>query len=171
MDAQKAYDPSTLSRRERQIMDIIYSLSEASVNQVLERLPDPPGRTAVRTLLRILEEKSHVSHRRSGREFIYLPSRPRVRAGISAFQHVLDIFYNGSLEKAVAAHLSDAALIDEAELARLEELIEQAKQREARGVASEVADATPQPHPHSSPDTSPLDTRFAQSANDSDASR
>lgn len=131
MDSRKAYDPSSLSRRERQIMDIIYSLGEASVNQVLNRLPDPPGRTAVRTLLRILEEKSHVSHNRSGREFIYQPSRPRKRAGISAFQHVLDIFYNGSLEKAVAAHLSDADDVDETELRKLEELIDRAKSLES----------------------------------------
>lgn len=131
MDSRKAYDPSSLSRRERQIMDIIYSLGEASVNQVLNRLPDPPGRTAVRTLLRILEEKSHVSHHRSGREFIYQPSRPRKRAGISAFQHVLDIFYNGSLEKAVAAHLSDADDVDETELRKLEALIDRAKSLES----------------------------------------
>lgn len=136
MDSRKAYDPSSLSRRERQIMDIIYSLGEASVNQVLDRLPDPPGRTAVRTLLRILEEKSHVLHRRSGREFIYQPTRPRKRAGISAFQHVLDIFYNGSLEKAIAAHLSDAEGIDGEELAKLEALIERARSREGDGDAA-----------------------------------
>jgi predicted transcriptional regulator len=113
-------------------MDIIYSLSEASVNQVLERLPDPPGRTAVRTLLRILEEKGHVVHHKLGREFIYQPTRPRKRAGISAFQQVLDIFYNGSIEKAVAAHLSDVEVLDDDELARLESLIEGAKRREAK---------------------------------------
>ena len=132
MNSPLAYSPSSLSRRERQIMDIIYSLSEASVNQVLERLPDPPGRTAVRTLLRILEEKGHVVHHKLGREFIYQPTRPRKRAGISAFQQVLDIFYNGSIEKAVAAHLSDVEVLDDDELARLESLIEGAKRREAK---------------------------------------
>ena len=132
MNSPLANSPSSLSRRERQIMDIIYSLSEASVNQVLERLPDPPGRTAVRTLLRILEEKGHVVHHKLGREFIYQPTRPRKRAGISAFQQVLDIFYNGSIEKAVAAHLSDVEVLDDDELARLESLIEGAKRREAK---------------------------------------
>ncbi|MEO1974251.1 MAG: BlaI/MecI/CopY family transcriptional regulator [Pirellulaceae bacterium] len=132
MKPRNSYSPSSLSRRERQIMDIIYALTEASVNQVLERLPDPPGRTAVRTLLRILEEKAHVVHHKLGREFIYQPTRPRKRAGISAFQQVLDIFYNGSIEKAVAAHLSDAEVITDEELVRLEALIERAKGQEAK---------------------------------------
>src|SRR3982751_4137565 len=94
-----------LSRRERQIMDIVYARGEASAQDVVGDLPDPPGKTAVRTLLRILEEKGHLTHRKQGLMYIYQPSRPRGRAGRSAFQRVLQTFFDGSLEQAVAAHL------------------------------------------------------------------
>src|SRR5215203_3762441 len=76
----------TLSRRERQIMDIVYARGEASAQDVLGDLPDPPSKTAVRTLLRILEEKGHLTHRQHGLTYIYRPSRPRSRAGRSALQ-------------------------------------------------------------------------------------
>ena len=119
-----------LSRRERQIMDIVYACGEASVNQVWDDLPDPPSRTATRTMLRILEEKGHVTHRKAGREFIYRPTQPRKRAGLTALNRVLETFYNGSLEEAVAAQLlNNKARLSEDQLRRLDDLIKQAKQQ------------------------------------------
>jgi BlaI family penicillinase repressor len=124
-----AMDEQTqLSRRERQIMDIIYARGEASASEVLKDIPDPPTRTAVRTMLRILEEKGHLKHRKEGRQFVYRPIRARRRAGQSAMQRVLSTFFDGSLEKAVAAHITDpGAKLSPEELKRLGELIQQAR--------------------------------------------
>jgi predicted transcriptional regulator len=119
-----------LSRRERQIMDVVYARGAASAADVHAALPDPPSRTAVRTLLRILEEKGHLRHRQEGLTYVYEPTRPRGHAGRSALQRVLQTFYDGSLEKAVAAHLNDgAAPLSAEELARLAQLIRQARQK------------------------------------------
>jgi len=119
-----------LSRRERQIMDILYARGEATAAEVHADLPDPPSRTAVRTLLRILEDKGHVRHKQDGLRYVYQPSRPRGHAGRSAFRRVLDTFFEGSLEKAVAAHLGDAATdLTPDELARLADLIHQARKK------------------------------------------
>lgn len=119
-----------LSRRERQIMDIIYARGGATAVEVLRSLPDPPTKTAVRTLLRILEEKGHLKHVQQGRGYVYQPTRPRLRAGRSAFQRVLTTFFDGSLEKAVAAHLGDsAANLSAEELKRLAGLIHQARNK------------------------------------------
>ena len=119
-----------LSRRERQIMDVIYGRGSATAVEVVESLPDPPSKTAVRTLLRILEEKGHLKHVQQGREFVYQPTRPRLKAGRSAFQRVLATFFDGSLEKAVAAHLADAsANLTAEELQRVAELIQQARKK------------------------------------------
>jgi BlaI family transcriptional regulator, penicillinase repressor len=125
-------DPAQLSKRERQIMDVIYAHGEATVTQVLARMPDPPMRGALRTMLRILERKGHIAHREQGREFVYRPTQERGKAGRSALGRVLDVFFGGSLEHAVAAHLSDprrAAKLSKEDLQRLSELIEQAKTR------------------------------------------
>jgi predicted transcriptional regulator len=122
-------DPRQLSKRERQIMDVIYARGEATVAQVIEGIPDPPMRGALRTLLRILERKGHLTHRKQGREFIYRPTQARGQAGRSALGRVLDVFFGGSLENAVAAHLSDprrAAKLTPAELRRLSDLIDRA---------------------------------------------
>jgi predicted transcriptional regulator len=120
----------SLSRRERQIMDVVYARGEASASDVHAALPDPPSRTAVRTLLRILEEKGHLRHRQEGLAYVYRPSRPRGPAGRSALRRVLDTFFDGSLEKAVAAHLGDAATdLSPEELARLADLINEARKR------------------------------------------
>ena len=118
-----------LSRRERQIMDVVYARGEVSAADVHAALPDPPSRTAVRTLLRILEDKGHVQHRRDGLRYLYRPSRPRGPAGRSAFRRVLDTFFDGSLANAVAAHLGDATDLSPAELARLAALINQARKK------------------------------------------
>ena len=120
-------EPS-LSRRERQILDVVYALGRASAAEVVTRLPDAPGKTAVRTFLRILEEKGHLVHEEDGRTYIYLPSRPRERAGAGAFRRVLDVFFGGSLEEAVAAHLGESAAdLDDAQLKRLAGLIRDAR--------------------------------------------
>ena len=122
-------DPRQLSKRERQIMDVIYARGEATVSQVMEGIPDPPMRGALRTLLRILERKGHLSHRSQGREFVYRPTQPRGKAGRSALARVLEVFFGGSLEDAVAAHLSDprqAAKLTPETLRRLSDLIDQA---------------------------------------------
>jgi BlaI family penicillinase repressor len=119
-----------LSRRERQIMDVIYGRGGATALEVVDNLPDPPSKTAVRTLMRILEEKGHLKHVQRGREFIYQPTQPRLRAGRSAFQRVIQTFFDGSLEKAVAAHLADsAASLSTDELKRLADLIHQARNK------------------------------------------
>ncbi len=122
-----------LSRRERQIMDIVYSRKEATVNDVMVDIPDPLLRVTVRTMLRILEEKGHLKHTTRGREFVYRPVRTRRRAGQSAMRRLLDTFFDGSLTEAVAAHMVDAAAeLDEAELKRLAALIRKARKREGK---------------------------------------
>jgi BlaI family transcriptional regulator, penicillinase repressor len=119
-----------LSRRERQILDIVYARGEAAAAEVWAALPDAPTRTAVRTLLSILEEKGHLTHRQEGLKYVYTPTRPRDRAGQSALRRVLDTFFDGSLEKAVAAHLGDSAAdLSPEELARLAALINQARKK------------------------------------------
>jgi len=124
-------EQNQLSRRERQIMDIVYALSEASATRVLSDMDDPPSRESVRTLLRILEQKGHLSHYKKGREFIYRPIHPRRLAGQSAMRRVLSTFFDGSLERAVAAHLSDdAADLSKEELDRLVEQIREAGRKE-----------------------------------------
>jgi predicted transcriptional regulator len=125
-------DPSQLSKRQRQIMDVIYARGEATISQVLSELPNPPMRGALRTLLRIMEEKGHLIRHQDGREIIYGPTQTRRRAAQSAMGRVLDVFYNGSLEKAVAAHLTHpgrSQKLSLEELQRLSDLIEQAKRK------------------------------------------
>ena len=120
----------TLSRRERQIMDIVYSRKEATTNDVLADIADPLSRVTVRTMLRILEEKGHLKHIMRGREFVYRPVRARRRAGQSAMRRLLNTFFDGSLTEAVAAHMVDAAAeLDEAELKRLAALIRKAPKK------------------------------------------
>ena len=117
-----------LSRRERQIMDIVYAQGKASAADVLAALPDPPSYSSVRALLAILVEKGHLKHRSEQGRYIYTPTRRRALVGRSALRRVLDTFFEGSLEKAVAALLqgSDASLSPE-ELQRLAQLIQQAR--------------------------------------------
>ena len=117
-----------LSRRERQIMEIIYARGEASAAQVLEQLPDPPSYSAVRALLAILVEKGHLRHRSEQGRYIYAPTRRRAKAGRSALVRVLETFYEGSLERAVAALLQSDSKLTADELKRIGELIEQARQ-------------------------------------------
>ena len=121
-------DTGTLSRRERQIMDAVYALGEATVNQIVEAIPDAPTAMAVRRMMHILEEKGHLKRRKSGREVIYAPRQSKGKAGRSALENVLETFFGGSLEEALAAHLysrKDGVTSEESE--RLISLIEQAK--------------------------------------------
>ena len=122
-------DSSDLSRRERQIMDAVFALGEATVNQVAENIPSPPTAMAVRRMMHILEEKGHLRRRESGREVVYLPRQTKGKAGRLAFEQVLETFFGGSLEEALAAHLhsrKDQVSADERQ--RLIALIEQAQQ-------------------------------------------
>ena len=120
------YRTVKLSRRERQIMDIIYQRGHASVADVLENLPDAPSYSTVRALLRILEEKGHLTHQKDGPRYIYRSTQPRHQAGQSALKQIVQTFFDKSIEKTVAALVSDAEVSDE-ELDRLSQLIEQAK--------------------------------------------
>jgi BlaI family transcriptional regulator, penicillinase repressor len=117
-----------LSRRERQIMDVVYRLGKASVGEVLERIPEPPSYSAVRALMRILEEKGHLRHEQDGPRYLYLPTVPRESARRSALSHMVRTFFGGSAEAAVAALLDPSNhRLSEGELDRLSALIEQAR--------------------------------------------
>ena len=98
-------DPAELSRRERQIMDAVYALGGATVNQVAERIPDAPTPMAVRRMMHILEGKSYLKRRKKGREVVYLPCEEKAKAGDTALRRVLETFFGGSLEDALANHL------------------------------------------------------------------
>jgi predicted transcriptional regulator len=117
-----------LSRRERQIMDVLYRSGEASAVEVTEALPDPPSNSAVRALLRILERKGHIRHRSDNGRHIYAPTRPRREEARWALRRVLDTFYGGSPEKVVAALLNESdTKLSEEDLDRLETLIRKAR--------------------------------------------
>lgn len=121
-------DASELSRRERQIMDVVFAHGQATVKQVVEAIPDAPTPMAVRRMMHILEEKNHLRRKKQGREVIYLPRETRTKAGRSALQRVLETFFGGSLEEALAVHLDSRkdGMSDE-ERERLIELIELAR--------------------------------------------
>ena len=117
-----------LSRRERQIMDVLHARGRATVAEVLAALPDPPGYSAVRALLRILEEKGHVKHRREGARYVYLPRLSRETARRSALKRVVATFFQGSATQAMAALLETADTeLSDAQLAKLQKIINQAK--------------------------------------------
>ena len=123
-----------LGRRERQIMDILYQLGQASAAQVREALPDPPSYSAVRGMLRLLEEKGFVKHEWDGPRHSYSPTADPAQVQHSAARHLLETFFNNSMESAVAAMLgvADRQLTSE-ELDRLSQLIEQARRRKPAG--------------------------------------
>jgi len=112
------------SRRERQIMNIVYSLESASVVDVIENMPDAPSYSAVRALMRILEKKGHLKHKKAGLRFIYSPTRPKYHARRTALKQLLKTFFDDSVGDAVAALLgnSDSKLSDD-EIKRLSKLI------------------------------------------------
>jgi BlaI family penicillinase repressor len=117
-----------LSRRERQIIDILYKQGRATAAEVQTLLPDPPSYSAVRAMLRILEEKGHVRHEQDGPRYIYLPTVARDNAKRSAMRHMLQTFFDGSAAQAISALLDDSsAKLSDAELDRLARMIEEAR--------------------------------------------
>ena len=117
-----------LSRRERQIMDILYQRGRASASEIHRAIPDPPSYSAVRAKLRVLEEKGHVRHEEESLHYVYLPTLARDTARRSAVRHLLSTFFEGSVEQAVAAMLDlSAAKLSESELVRISKLIEEAR--------------------------------------------
>lgn len=128
----KRKGPQELGRRERQIMDAVYQLGEASVGDVLERLPDPPSYSAVRTMIRLLERKGYLRHRKAGVKYVYRPTEPHESASRSAIGHLLDTFFGGSASDAVAALLDvSSKRLSDADYRRMQQLIEDAR-REGR---------------------------------------
>ena len=117
-----------LSRRERQIMDVLYRKGSATAAEVLENIPQPPSYSAVRALLRILEQKGHIKHEESEGKYVFMPTVPADKAKRSAMRHVVQTFFGGSAEQAVAALLdASSAKLSDSELDRLQELIERAR--------------------------------------------
>ena len=123
-------DFSALSRRERLIMEILYAARGATVMQVVAELPNAPSDKAVRRLLQILEEKGHVQRRKGGREFVYRPLQSKKEAGKQALKRLLNTFFDGALDKAVALHLGtkDFKVTDE-QLNRMMQLIAEARKK------------------------------------------
>lgn len=120
--------PSDLGRRERQIMDVIYQIGEASVSDVLSRLPDPPSYSSVRTMIRLLESKELLKHRRVGTKYVYRPTQKRETVRRSALDHLITTFFGGSPADTIATILGDHTdSLTEQDLDRLEEIIEKAR--------------------------------------------
>lgn len=122
----------SLSRRERQILDVIYREGKATAAGIQAALPDAPSYSAVRTFLRILEEKGHVRHETDGPRYVYMPSVSPQKARVSALRHVLKTFFNGSAADAAAALVDgSAAKLSAAELDQLETLIRAHKEKKS----------------------------------------
>src|SRR5947207_1373825 len=119
---------SQLSRRERQIMDILYKRGRATASEVMEDLPGNRHSSTVRTQLRVLEEKGHVSHEEEGLRYVYVPAVPRRAARKSALRHLVDTFFDGSAEQVVAAVLGgEGSRLNDKELDRIAELVARAR--------------------------------------------
>ncbi|MGA2269550.1 MAG: BlaI/MecI/CopY family transcriptional regulator [Bryobacteraceae bacterium] len=120
-----------LSRRERQIMEILYRRGKASASEVRELMEDAPGYSAVRAMLRVLEEKGHTRHQAEGLKYVYMPTVARGKAKRSAVKHLLDTFFAGKPEQIVAALLDvSATRLTREELDRMSEMIERAKRED-----------------------------------------
>ncbi len=117
-----------LTKRERQIMDVLYRLGRATAAEIMDGVPGAPGYSTVRTQLRVLENKGHVKHEEQGLRYIYIPTIPRSSARKSALRHLVDTFFDGSSAKAVAALLGgEAARVSDAELERIATLVRNAR--------------------------------------------
>jgi len=122
-----------LTRRERQILDILYRLGRATANEVMAELAGSPSYSTVRTQLRVLEQKGHVRHEEEGLRYVYLPAVPRHAARRSALRHLMNTFFDGSAEKVVAALLGgDAARLSDDELKRVADLVSRARKEGSR---------------------------------------
>jgi BlaI family penicillinase repressor len=116
------------SRRERQIMDVLYRKGRATVAEIMDEIPDPPGNSAMRAMLRVLEEKKHIRHEAEDLRYVYMPVVPREKARRSAVTHLVDTFFDGSTEQAVATLLNlSARELKPEDFDRLAALIEQAR--------------------------------------------
>jgi BlaI family transcriptional regulator, penicillinase repressor len=117
-----------LSRRERQIMDVIYERGRATAAEILAALPDPPSYSAIRALIKVLEDKGHVKHQEDGPRYVFTPSVPRSTARRNAVKHLLQTFFDDSAGEAVASLLgSSAKKLKPEELDKIEELIARAR--------------------------------------------
>lgn len=124
----KTLTPQLLTKRERQIMDVLYRLGRATATEIMAEVPGSPGNSTIRTQLRVLERKGHVKHEEIGLRYIYMPTVPRHSARKSALRHVVDTFFDGSSAKAVAALLGgEAARVTDEELERIAELVRTAR--------------------------------------------
>ena len=124
---------ATLTRRERQIMDILYKRGRATAGEVMEDLPGDPHYSTVRTQLRVLEEKGHVSHEEHGLRYVYVPAVPRRAARRSALRHLVDTFFDGSAEQVVAAVLGgEGSKLTDEEIDRIAELVAKARKEGSR---------------------------------------
>ena len=124
---------TVLSRRERQIVDILYRRGRATAAEVMEDLPGGPSSSTVRTQLRVLEEKGHVRHETDGPRYVYIPAAPRHTVRRSALRHLVNTFFEGSVEQAVAALLGgESARLSEKELERIADLIARARKEGSR---------------------------------------
>jgi len=121
--------PEKLSRRERQIMDVLYAHGSATVGEVLERIPDPPSYSAVRATMRVLEEKGQVIHQQDGPRYVYKPVLEQESARTAALRHLVRTFFNGSAEAAAAALLKlSETRVGEPDLARLTDQVNRARE-------------------------------------------
>jgi predicted transcriptional regulator len=117
-----------LTKRERQIMDVLYRLGRATAAEIMARMPAAPGNSTIRTQLRVLERKGHVRHEEHGLRFVYVPTVPRHAARRTALKHLVDTFFEGSTAKAVAALLGgEASRVSDAELKRIADLVKAAR--------------------------------------------
>ena len=136
------FTATSLSRRERQIMDILYRQGRATAGEVMEALSGNPTYSTVRTQLRVLEEKGHVRHEELGLKYVYIPAVPRTAARRSALRHLVETFFDGSAESAVAALLGgEGARLSDEELERIGELVKKAGSIGQAGRAGQAGQA------------------------------
>jgi BlaI family transcriptional regulator, penicillinase repressor len=129
----KSSTHTTLTRRERQIMDVLYRRTRATAAEVMAELPGEPNYSTVRTQLRVLEDKGHVRHEEEGGRYVYAPAVPRHAARKSALKHLVETFFDGSAEQVVAAVLGgEASRLSEEELDRVSALIDKARKEGSR---------------------------------------
>jgi predicted transcriptional regulator len=126
-------DVTALTRRERQIMDILYRRGRATAGEVMEALPGNPHYSTVRTQLRVLEEKGHVSHEEHGLRYVYGPAVPRRAARKSALRHLVETFFDGSAEQVVAALLGgEGSKLTSEEIERIADMVAKARKEGGR---------------------------------------
>ena len=126
--AKRNRETPELARRERQIMDVIFQLDEATVGEVLEQLPDPPSYSSVRTIIRKIEAKGLLTHRQDGKRYVYRAKQSRETASRTALQKLMDVFFSGSAPDTVAAIMDvSAKTLDPEDLDRMAKIIEQAR--------------------------------------------